>query len=329
VIAWLVRRIAAAIAIVLAVVTLTFFLIHLAGGSPCGPPEGQAVPPEVCDALRRQFGLDQPLIVQYWKYLRNLLQGELGMSFAQLRPVSAAFRDAMPKTLILTGAALFVDFAVGLALGVYQAARARRFADIALGNTGLFLNSMPTFWLGLVLMFVFGLWLHWLPIAGPIDPARCPRVDTPYCVVDLLRHLVLPALTLGLVGAAGTARYQRAATLEVIGQDYVRTARAKGLPERRVWLHHILRNALLPFITLVGLAFPFLLTGAVLVEWVFAWPGMGWLSVNAVRSRDYPVVTAAALVASAMVALGNLLADILYVVADPRIGVRGEARGGG
>ncbi len=323
--AWLVRRLAASIATVLAVVTLTFFLIHLAHGTPCGPSDGPPVPPEVCAGLRRQFGLDQPLIVQYGRYLRALLHGEFGVSFAQHRPVSAAFRDAMPNTLVLAGAALLVDFAVGLALGVYQAARARRFGDIALGNAALFLNSMPTFWLGLVLMLVFGLWLHWLPVGGMNDPARCPRVDTLDCLADLLRHLVLPALTLGLVGAAGTARYQRAATLDVIGQDYVRTARAKGLRERRVWLHHILRNALLPFITLVGLAFPFLLTGAVLVEWVFAWPGMGWLSVNAVLSRDYPMVTAAALVASVMVALGNLLADVLYVVADPRIGVRGEA----
>jgi peptide/nickel transport system permease protein len=326
VVAWLVRRVAASIAIVLAVVTLTFFLIHLAHGTPCVPPEGQPVPPDVCRELQRQFGLDRPLLEQYGRYLWALLHGELGESFAQHRPVSAAFRDAMPNTLILAGAALLVDFAVGLALGVYQAARARQFADIALGNAALFLNSMPTFWLGLVLMLVFGLWLHWLPVGGMVDPARCPRVDTLYCLGDLLRHLLLPALTLGLVAAAGTARYQRAATLEVIGQDYVRTARAKGLRERRVWLHHILRNALLPFITLVGLAFPFLLTGAVLVEWVFAWPGMGWLSVNGVLSRDYPMVTAAALVASAMVAIGNLLADLLYVVADPRIGGRGEAR---
>jgi peptide/nickel transport system permease protein len=329
VVAWLARRVAASIAIVLAVITLTFFLIHLAGGSPCVPPEGQPLPPEVCRELRRQFGLDRPLIVQYGKYLWALAHGDLGVSFAQHRPVSAAFKDAMPNTLVLAGAALLVDFAVGLALGVYQAARARRFSDLVLGNAALFLNSMPTFWLGLVLLLVFGLWLHWLPVGGKGDPALCPNLDTLYCAADLARHLVLPALTLGLVGAAGTARYQRAATLEVVGQDYVRTARAKGLRERRVWLHHILRNALLPFITLVGLAFPFLLTGAVLVEWVFAWPGMGWLSVNAVLSRDYPMVTAAALVASVMVALGNLLADVLYVVADPRIAVVGDARGGG
>ncbi|HEX4629095.1 MAG TPA: ABC transporter permease, partial [Gemmatimonadales bacterium] len=151
----------------------------------------------------------------------------------------------------------------------------------------------------------------------------CPRIDSPQCVLDFAWHLTLPALTLGLVGAAGTARYQRATMLEVIRQDYVRTARAKGLGERRVLLVHALRNALLPFITLFGLAFPFLLTGAVLVETVFAWPGMGRLAVSAIFQRDYPVVTGAALVTSTMVVLGNLIADALYAIADPRIRVRG------
>src|SRR5256714_11679797 len=162
---------------------------------------------------------------------------------------------------------------------------------------------MPTFWLGLVLLLVFAQRLHWFPVGGPSDPVLCPRVDSLPCLADFGWHLTLPALTLGLVGAAGTARYQRAAMLEVVRQDYVRTARAKGLPERRVVLVHALRNALLPFITLFGLTFPFLLTGAVLVETVFAWPGMGRLAVAAIFQRDYPLVTGAALVASGSVPL--------------------------
>jgi peptide/nickel transport system permease protein len=224
---------------------------------------------------------------------------------------------------VLALAALLIDFSFGLALGIYQAVRERRFADIALGNVALFVNSMPTFWLGLVLLFVFAQRLHWFPSGGMVDPVLCPRVDSPYCLLNFLWHLALPALTLGLVGAAATARYQRAAMLEVIRQDYVRTARAKGVGERRVLLVHALRNAVLPFITLFGLAFPFLLTGAVLIETVFSWPGMGRLAVNAILQRDYPVVTAAALVASVMVVLGNLLADVLYAGADPRIRVPG------
>jgi peptide/nickel transport system permease protein len=320
---WLVRRLAASIAIVFTVLTLTFFIVHLARGSPCGPEQEQPLPPEVCDTLIRQFGLDKPVWVQYALYLRELARGNLGRSFALHRPVADALAEALPRTVVLALAALLIDFSLGLALGIYQAVRERRFADIALGNVALFINSMPTFWLGLVLLLVFALRLHWFPPGGLSDPVLCPRLGSPYCLLNFLWHLTLPALTLGLVGAAATARYQRAAMLEVIRQDYVRTARAKGLGERRVVLVHALRNALLPFITLFGLAFPFLLTGAVLIENVFSWPGMGQLAVKAILQRDYPVVTAAALVASSMVVLGNLLADVLYAGADPRIRVRG------
>jgi peptide/nickel transport system permease protein len=322
--AWVVRRLAASIAIVFAVVTLTFVLIHLAPGTPFLPEGEHPLDPAVLARLRAQFGLDQSLPVQYAKYLAALSRGELGESFSLRRPVADALADAIPHTLTLAGTALLIDFLLGLALGVYQAVRARRFGDVVLGNVGLLFNSMPTFWLGLVLLLLFGQWLRWFPVGGLGDPVLCPMVTGAHCVLDRLWHLALPALTLGLVGAAGTARYQRAAVLEVIGQDYVRTARAKGLRERRVVLVHTLRNAMLPLITLFGLAFPFLLTGAVLVETVFAWPGMGRLSVTAIFQRDYPVVTAAALGASVMVVLGNLLADLLYAIADPRIRVRAE-----
>jgi len=322
---WLVRRFAASIAIVFAVVTITFVLIHLAHGTPFLPTGDRPLSPEVIARLRAQFGLDRPLPVQYVKYLAALLRGQLGESFALRRPVWDALADAIPHTLTLAGASLFVDFLLGLALGVYQAARSRRFADVALGNVALFFNSMPTFWLGLVLLLVFAQRLHWFPVGGVGDPVLCPTVSSARCLADRLWHLALPALTLGIVGAAGTARFQRAALLEVVGQDYVRTARAKGLAERRVVLVHALRNALLPVISLLGLAFPFLLTGAVLVEWVFAWPGMGRLTVSAILQRDYPVVTATALAASVMVVLGNLAADTLYALADPRIRLRSDA----
>jgi peptide/nickel transport system permease protein len=323
--AWLVRRLAASIAIVFAVVTITFFVVRLAHGTPCGPSGERALPPDVCERERVRFGYDKPLELQYVKYLAALLHGEMGESFGLHRPVAHALADAIPNTFSLALAALFIDFALGLALGIYQAVRAGRFGDVALGNVALLVNSMPVFWLGLVLLLVFGLWLRWFPVGGIHNPVLCPRLDSPRCVFDFFWHLTLPALTLGLVGAAGTARYQRAAMLEVIRQDFIRTARAKGLRERRVLLVHALRNALLPIITLFGLAFPFLFTGAVLIETVFAWPGMGRLAVNAIFQRDYPVVTGAALLTSAMVVLGNLIADVLYAVADPRIRVRGGA----
>src|SRR5437667_1750308 len=308
-------------AIVFAVVTITFFVVHLAQGTPCGGE--RPLPPDVCERERAVFGYDKPVQVQYVKYLAALLHGKLGYSFGLHRPVADALADAIPNTFTLALAALLIDVALGLALGIYQAVRAGRFGDVAVGNVALLVNSMPVFWLGLVLLLVFAQWLRWFPAGGIHNPILCPRLLSPYCLLDFLWHLVLPALTLGLVGAAGTARFQRAAMLEVIRQEYVRTARAKGLREGRVLLVHALRNALLPFITLVGLAFPFLLTGAVLVETVYSWPGMGLLAVRAILQRDYYVVTGAALVTSAMVVLGSLMADLLYAVADPRIRVRG------
>ena len=319
---WLLRRVIASIAIVFAVVTFTFVLVHLAPGQPFVPGAETPIDPGVVTELRRQFGLDQSLPVQYAKYLAALARGHLGQSFNLHRPVADALADAIPNTLVLTGAALAIDLLLGLALGVYQAVRARRLPDAGLGYATLFLNSVPTFWLGLLVLLVFGEWLRWFPVGGVVDPVLHNSLPWAGRVADRLWHLALPALTLGCVGAAGTARYQRAAVLEVIGQDYVRTARAKGLGERRVVLVHALRNALLPLVTLFGLSFPFLLTGAVLVETVFAWPGMGKLAADAIFRRDYPVVMAAAICASGLVVLGNLLADVLYAVADPRIRVQ-------
>jgi peptide/nickel transport system permease protein len=320
--AWLVRRAAASIAIVFAVVTFTFALVHLAPGQPFVPGAETPIDPGVVAELRRQFGLDQPLAVQYVKYLGALARGNLGQSFALHRPVADALADALPNTLILTGAALGIELLLGLALGVYQAVHARRLPDVWLGYATLFLNSVPVFWLGLLLLLVFGEWLRWFPVGGIVNPVIHDSLPWAGRVADRLWHLTLPALTLGCVGAAGTARYQRAAMLEVIGQDYVRTARAKGLRERRVVMIHALRNALLPLVTLFGLSFPFLLTGAVLVESVFAWPGMGKLAADAIFRRDYPLVMAAAICASGLAVLGNFVADLLYAVADPRIRVQ-------
>jgi peptide/nickel transport system permease protein len=318
---WLLRRLVASVAIVFAVITFIFILIHLAPGKPCS----ENLDPRVCTLLTRQFGLDQPIAVQYWRYLVQLAHGNLGMSFSLRRPVWDALVETVPFTLQLAGVALVFDFVVGLGLGIYQATRVNRLPDLMLGNVTLFIYSLPTFWLAPILLLVFGEKLGWFPVGGASDPIFCPQVDSLYCVADRLWHLVLPATTLGVVGAAGTARFQRAAMLEVASQDYVRTARAKGVPERQIVLRHQLRNALLSFITRFGLAFPFLLTGAVLVETIFAWPGMGRLAFDAILTRDYPVVTASALIASTVVVAGNLLADVLLGFADPRLRVHAAA----
>ncbi len=317
--AWLLRRLGAALAIVFAVVSFSFVAIHLAPGTPFLPEQGRPINPAAVARLRDEFGLGRPLPEQYVRYLGALARGHLGESFSQRRPVAEAIATALPNTAVLAGAALLIDFLLGIAIGVFQAARARRSSDVALTNATLFLYSLPIFWLGLVLLLVFGQWLHWFPVGGVTDPVLYPNLPLWGKVLDRLRHLALPALTMGLVGAAGTARFQRAALLEALGQDYVRTARAKGLRESAVLVRHALRDALLPVITLLGLALPFLLTGAVLVEAVFAWPGLGKLAADAIAARDYPLVLATTLLASVAVVMGSLLADLLAVLADPRV----------
>jgi peptide/nickel transport system permease protein len=317
--AWLLRRIAGGLAIVFVTVSLTFFAVHLAPGRPFLPLDERPMNPEVVKRLETIYGLDKPLIVQYERYLAALAHGELGESFSQRLPVAQLIGSAVPNTLLLTSAALVIDFTLGILIGLFQAARARRRSDVALANITLFFYSLPTFWLALLLQLVCGLWLGWFPTAGPTDPVMHASLPLLGRLVDRLYHLVLPALTLGLVGAGGTARFQRAALLEALGHDYVRTARAKGLAESAVLVRHAWRDALLPVISLAGVALPFLLTGAVLIETVFSWPGLGKLAADAISARDYPLVLGTTLLATCAVVLGSLVADLLTVVADPRV----------
>lgn len=317
-------RLAHAAAIVFLVATLTFFLLHLAPGDPFTTfSETTLVPPEVVEQQRRNFGLDQPLHVQYARYLGNLVQGDFGYSFREHRPAAAAIASRIPATLTLAAAALIIAFGLGILTGAVQAARPGSRTDDALSIAALGLYSMPVFWLGVMLLMLFGVRLGWLPVGGIVDEAIYSYLSPLGRFANRLEHLVLPALTLGLVGAAVVARYQRAELLDVVHQDFIRTARAKGLSRTAVFVRHGLRNALLPIVTLFGLFFPLLLSGAVLVETVFAWPGMGKLAVDAINGRDYSVVTGIAIVAAAMVVLGNLIADLLYRVVDPR--TRGES----
>ncbi len=317
-IAFLARRLGQAAVVTFSVATLTFILIHAAPGSPLAGSDTLHIPPEVVAQTRRNFGLDQPLPVQYVRYLANLVRGDWGISFSQHRPVLDVFKDALPNTLLLAVAALLVDFTLGIAIGTAQGMRPGSRRDRAWSAVTLTLYSIPQFWLGLMAVLVFAQELHWLPASGAVDPVMYALRSPLGKVLDRLRHLVLPALTLGLIGAAATARYQRAAILDVVRQDFIRTARAKGLSERAVALRHALRNALLPIVTLFGLAFPILLSGAVLVEYVFSWPGMGKIAVDAIGQRDYFVVTGAAILVAFTVVLGNLIADVLTWLVDPR-----------
>ncbi len=317
---YLVRRLALALATTAAVVVLTFALVHLAPGEPfVAGAEGRFVPPETVTRLRERFGLDRPLAVQFVRYAANLARGDLGESFAHHRPVADVLKETLPNTFLLGGVALALSLLLGLALGVVQAARAGTWLDAALGTVALALYSMPAFWLGLMLLLVFGEWLHWLPIAGMTDVALRQPVGWARHALDVGRHLVLPAVTLALVNGAAIARFHRAAMLDALGAEFVRAARARGLGEGRVLWRHALRSALAPAITLAGLSVPALLTGSVLVESVFGWPGMGRVAYEAIFARDYNVITAVAVVAGVLVALGNLLADLGVAAADPRV----------
>ncbi|MEJ7812770.1 MAG: ABC transporter permease [Gemmatimonadaceae bacterium] len=314
------RRLLASAAIVFAVASFTFVLIHLAPGDAYTVAAQSARYPGVIAQLRAEAGLDRPIAEQYVRYMGKVARGDFGKSFSQGRAVHDVLADAIPNTLVLMGAALACSFLAGIALGIVQARAQGSPIDRGLGTLSLLFYSMPDFWLAILLLLVFGVWVNVLPTGGVhAEPYRYADLSAGGKLADRLQHLVLPVAALTLLTAAAIARYQRSAMLDVSGEDYVRTARAKGLGERGVVMRHVLRNALLPVITLVGLGFPALLGGAVLVEKVFSWPGMGSLTVDAVLSRDFPLVTAAVVIGSAMVCAGSLLADLLYAVADPRM----------
>lgn len=314
------RRLLGALGVVFVATTLTFALLHLAPGDPVSASlDHPAVTPAVRERMRRAYGLDRPVAEQYARYLARVARGDLGYSFSLRRPVRDALAGALPNTLLLMGAALAASFGLGVALGVYQALRRGAVGDRLLGGLSLLFYSLPDFWLALIAVLVFAYWLGVAPAGGSVDPVMHEYLSRWGRVADRLRHLALPTATLTLLTAAGIARVQRAALLDVAAEDFVRTARAKGVSARAVVRRHLLRNAILPTITLLGLALPALVGGAAVVEKVFSWPGLGLLAVNAIGTRDYPLVTGAVIAGSATVALGSILADVLYALADPRV----------
>ena len=316
---FLLRRTLQALVVVAVVATLTFLLIHLAPGDPFSSLDDPRVSEAVRRRWRAQLGLDRPLHEQYLRYLGNVARGEFGWSVSHNQPVGEVLARALPHTVALMGAALALSFLAGGALGIAQAVRRGTWLDRGASVVSLVFYSMPDFWLALMAIMLLAYRLALFPITGTIDPVLAPYMTSWERLVDRAYHLVLPALTLAVLSAAAVARYQRSAMLDVVHEDYVRTARAKGVPERRVVLRHALRNALLPVITLFGLSFPALIGGAVFIERVFAWPGMGMVASRAISTRDYDLVTATVVIGSAMVAVGSLLADLLHAAADPRL----------
>jgi peptide/nickel transport system permease protein len=321
------RRLLQAVPLILGILTLIFLLMHLAPGDPTAMLIRPDVSPEVLEQLRENWGLNDPIHVQYLKWLTNFLSGDFGYSYSQHREIETILADRIPNTLILSGTSLILIFAIGIAVGIVQAVRQYSLLDNTLTFGTLFIYSMPSFWLAIMLILAFAYgpqliswWPGWLkfPISG-MTSVSYDMMGFWSKLGDRLYHLVLPSIALGVSSAAAVARYMRSSMLEVIRQDYIRTARAKGLSERTVILKHALKNALLPIITLVGLYLPFLFSGAVLVESVFAWPGMGTTIVGAILQRDYPLVMGTSFLFAVMVVIGNLFADLLYAAIDPRI----------
>src|SRR5262245_39859867 len=313
---YVLRRLGQALPAVAGLLVLTFFLIHLAPGDPVIALGGEHGDPGYYALIRARFGLDRPLPEQFVVYARRVVGGDLGTSFVHGRPVSHVIADRLPATLLLMSAALLISTVAGVAVGTMAARRARRAPDLLLRSLALVGHAVPPFWLAQVAILTLAVGTGWLPVQGLTDARRIPS-GWAY-LADVARHLVLPALVLAFGELALMTRLVRSALIDALGTDYVRTARAKGLPERLV-TRHALRNALLPVVTLVGGRVGMLCSGAVLVEAVSAWPGVGHLLLSSLLSRDYPVLLGIFLLVSVSVVLANLLTDLAYGWLDPRI----------
>ena len=310
---YLLRRLLLLVPVLMGVSVIVFLVLHLAPGDPAEIMLGSQATAADLERLRADLGLTEPLYVQFGRWLGRVVRGDLGRSLWMKRPVLLEVLTRLQATLLLTGAALAISSVGGVALGILSARWPNSLLDRTSAVASLFGASMPVFWLGIVLMVIFSLTLGWLPASGMYAPYGGGDLG------DLLRHLVLPAITLAAASVTIVARLTRAAMLEVLSQDYIRTARAKGLVERRVVVRHALKNALVPIVTVIGVQAGYLLGGAVLTETVFAWPGVGTLMVQGILARDIPLVQGCVLVVALTFVLVNLAVDVVYAWLDPRI----------
>jgi peptide/nickel transport system permease protein len=314
--AFLARRLFASLLVMVAVSTLTFALVHLAPGGPSVLADPKLTREEVA-AIERRLGIDRPLPVQYARWMGSALRGDLGASFLYRTPVRATIASRLPNTALLAGLALLVATLVAVPLALRAAEHPGGVADRAAGALSFMALSTPAFWLGIVAILCFAVWLRALPAGG----AATPGLEG--SLVDRARHAVLPVCVLAAGIGAEMLRYTRAAAGRSYARDWVRTARAKGVGEREVRDHHVMRHVLVAVLTLIGLQLPRLLGGAAITETIFAWPGMGRLGVEAALSRDYPLIMGITLAVAAAVVVTNLVVDVMYVCIDPRM------RGGG
>jgi peptide/nickel transport system permease protein len=313
---FLIRRIVTMVVAFLLITVIIFWLVHLAPGDPVRQlipiDEYNSGTPAFIAMKRHELGLDKPLIVQYFRWFGDAIHGNLGYSVASGRPVSSMLAERISPTLELMGLSLLLGILIALPLGMLAAVRKNGITDYLATVVSLVTISTPTFFFGIIAIYVFSLKLNLLPSSGMSNP-------TDGSTSDLLRHLVMPVVVLGLATAGQLTRYVRSSVLSELSSEYVRTALAKGIPMWKVLLKHVLRNALIPIITVIAIFLPGLLGGAVVVEQIFAWPGMGQLAVTAVTRQDNAVIIAFALMVAILVLLSNLLADLLYAVVDPRV----------
>lgn len=303
---YLANRIGQTAFLLVGVSFITFVLLYILPADPARQIAGRSATPETVETIRKQLGLDLPFHQQYGRYLASLVQGDLGRSYAQKTEVAEIVAARLPATLLLMFTAITCELAIGLAIGIFAAIRQGSRADDGLMMLSFIGVSTPQFVAGILMLYVFAVQLDWFPVGGYGE----------------FRHLVLPALTLGVLGAGWYSRMVRSSMIEVLTHDYIRTARAKGAPERRVILLHALRNALLPIIAMIGIDIGLFMSGAVVVESVFGWPGIGQLAWQAIQQVDIPIIMGVTLVAAVAIVLGNLLADLVAPLVDPRIRIR-------
>jgi ABC-type dipeptide/oligopeptide/nickel transport system permease component len=328
---YLLHRLIATIPVVVLISLLVFLLIHAAPGDPAELLlSDEASPEDIADA-RRRWGLDQPIYVQYLRFLANILSGDLGTSFRYADPVIVLIGERLPATIELAAVSMLIALILGVPLGVWAGAKPNSWADNLGSTLGLFGISMPSFWFGIMLILVVSGYFNWLPSSGRSTYGVAQGYETGFYIIqsliagntkaawDGVKYVIMPAIALGTGMMGLIMRVTRSSVLEIMAEDYVRTARAKGVGERRVLWHHVLRNALVPIITVVGLELGTLLSGSIIVETVFAWPGSGSLLIAAIQARDYPLITGTVLVYTIAFVAINFTIDILYAVIDPRI----------
>ncbi|NLM61717.1 MAG: ABC transporter permease [Clostridiales bacterium] len=291
------------IPVIIAMTLIVFMIFYFAPGDPVSRIAGPNVSPEVYESIRQKYGLDQPFIVQYYRFVKSVVQGDLGISILQDRPVIEMIRERLPVTLEIGLLGFLITFLIAIPAGVMAAVKKNTIVDYLCMSGSLLGIAIPTFWFGMLLLYFFAYKLRWFPISG----------------AGTIKHLILPSFAIGLTNAAITARMVRSSMLEVLKQDFVRTARSKGLYEKTVVYSHALKNAMIPIISLMGLRLGWIIGGSVALEIIFSIPGIGRLMVDSILARDYPVVQGAMIVLTSSIILANILADILYSVVDPRI----------